>query len=43
LYSIYCNTTLEGVPEVFATGSNEVGYADTSGVSCWRDLVRVWA
>jgi len=23
---------LEGVPKVFATGSNRVGYADTSGV-----------
>jgi hypothetical protein len=26
---------LEGVPKVFANGSNEVSYADTSGVSCW--------
>ena len=25
----------EGVPKVFANGSNEVSYADTSGVSCW--------
>jgi len=26
---------LECVPKVFANGSNEVSYADTSGVSCW--------
>ena len=26
----------EGVPKVFASGSNEAGYADISGVSCWR-------
>ena len=26
----------EGIPKVFATGSNEVVYADTSGVSRWR-------
>jgi hypothetical protein len=28
---------LECVLKVFAIGSDEVGYADTSGVSCWRD------